>query len=99
MDRPVRRQEKSAARETGFDGKPYIEGKGNGAKRIPGMTDQQIVLKAFDDLLKIAADYIEPGPRISAEATLQRMLEIIEREEVVAAAERLEQGFGLRVIK
>ena len=63
------------------------------------MTDQQIVLKAFADLQKLAADSIEPGPRTPAEATLQRMLEIVDNNEVVAAAERLSQGFGLRVVK
>ena len=71
---------------------------GPALSRIFGMTDEQIVLKAFDDLLKLAAGYIEPGSH-NAEATLNKMIEIIDSNEVVAAAERLEKGFGLRVVK
>jgi len=46
----------------------------------------------------IAADYIEPNPR-DAEITMQQMLSILDRRDVVAAAERLSKGYGLRVVK
>ena len=63
------------------------------------MTDQEIVLRAFTELRKIAAEYIiEPDPRV-AEITKHRMLSILQRREVVAAAERLSKGYGLRVVK
>ena len=62
------------------------------------MTDQEIVLRALAELQMIAADYIEPNPR-DAEITMQQMLSILDRRDVVAAAERLSKGYGLRVVK
>jgi hypothetical protein len=62
------------------------------------MTDQEIVLQAFTELRKIAAEYIiEPDPR-DAEITMQQMLSILDRD-VVEAAQRLAAGYGLRVVK
>jgi hypothetical protein len=75
------------------------------------MTDQETVLKAFADLQRIAAEYIEPDPVLSAgvfrfgnrprnhEATVQKMIAIIDNEEAAAAVDRLAKGFGLRVVK
>ena len=62
------------------------------------MTDQEIVLRALTELQMIAADYIEPNPR-DAEITMQQMLSILDRRDVVAAAERLSKGYGLWVVK
>ena len=62
------------------------------------MTDQEIVLRALTELQMIAADYIEPNPR-DAEITMQQMLSILDRRDVVAAAERQSKGYGLRVVK
>jgi hypothetical protein len=62
------------------------------------MTDQEIVLRALTELQLIAADYIEPGPR-DAQITMQVMLSILNRRDVVAAAIRLSKGYGLRVVK
>jgi hypothetical protein len=43
--------------------------------------------------------YCEPGPR-DAEATVQRLIEILDHRDVVAAQDRLMQGFGeLRIVK
>ena len=64
-----------------------------------GMTDQEIVVRACTELRKIAAEYIiEPDP-LDAEITMQQMLSILDRRDVVAAAERLSKGYGLRVVK
>jgi hypothetical protein len=63
------------------------------------MTDQEIVLRACTELRKIAAEnIIEPDPR-DAEITMQQMLSILDRRDVVAAAERLSKRYGLRVVK
>jgi hypothetical protein len=62
------------------------------------MTDNEIVLRALTELQMIAADYIEPSPR-DAEITMQVMLSILDRRDVVAAVERLSKGYGLRVVK
>ena len=63
------------------------------------MTDQEIVLRAVTELRKIAAEYIiEPDP-CCAEKTMEHILSILNRKDVIAAAEKLSQGYGLRVVK
>jgi hypothetical protein len=62
------------------------------------MTDQEIVLRTFAELQKIAAQYIEPTHR-DAEITTQRMLSILDRRDVVAAAQRLAAGYHLREVQ
>jgi hypothetical protein len=52
--------------------------------RFKGMTDQEIVLRAFTELQKIAARYIEPDPLATLKITMQQMLSILDRREVVA---------------
>jgi hypothetical protein len=47
------------------------------------MTDQEIVARALTELQLIAADYINPGPR-DAEISMQMMLPILDRRDVVA---------------
>lgn len=50
-------------------------------------------------MLRLLGAYIEPGPR-DPEAVLQSMLEILDREDVIAAQERLLRGYGrLRLVK
>jgi hypothetical protein len=63
------------------------------------MTDQEIVLRAFTELQKIAAQYIEPDPPRDAKIAMQQMLSILDRREVVAAAQRLSREYGLRIVK
>ena len=58
------------------------------------MTDQEIVARALTELQLIAGDYIEPGPR-DAEITLQMMLSILDRRDVVAARNPISQGIWL----
>jgi hypothetical protein len=63
------------------------------------MRDIDIITKAMDDAQAVLFDYIEQGPR-EPKAVLQRMLEILERHEVIAAQRRLLKGYGeLRVVK
>ena len=62
------------------------------------MTDQEIVLQTFTELQKIAAQYREP-PHRGAEITTQRMLCVLDRADVVAAAQRLAAGYGLRQVQ
>jgi hypothetical protein len=73
------------------------------------VTDQDTILKAFADLQRIAAAYNKPTASIPAwrranvrrdhEVTIRKMIEIIDNEQVAAAAERLSKGYGLRVVK
>jgi hypothetical protein len=62
------------------------------------MRDIDLVEKAIADALKVLHAYIEPGPR-SAEIAMQRLIAILDREDLVAALERLRQGYGPRVVK
>ncbi|MGM4903776.1 hypothetical protein AB8B21_18330 [Tardiphaga sp. 866_E4_N2_1] len=63
------------------------------------MRDIDIITKAMEDAQAVLSDYIEPRPR-DPKAVLQRMLEIWDRDEVVAAQERLINGYGeLRIVK
>ncbi|MDR6658982.1 hypothetical protein J2W51_001524 [Tardiphaga robiniae] len=63
------------------------------------MRDIDIITKAMEDAQAVLSDYIEPRPR-DPKAVLQRMLEILDRDEVIAAQERLVKGYGeLRVVK
>jgi hypothetical protein len=60
------------------------------------VTDQEIVLKAIADMQKISDGYSQPGLR-DAEFALQKIIEILNRRDVVAAAERLARG--IRIVK
>ena len=62
------------------------------------MTDQEIVLQTFTELQKIAAQYREPTAH-GAEITTQRMLCILDQRDVVAAAQRLAAGYGVRAVQ
>jgi hypothetical protein len=63
------------------------------------MRDIDIITKAMDEAQQILHGYIEPRPR-NAEVTLQRMIEILDRDDVIAARERLSKGYGrLRLVK
>lgn len=63
------------------------------------MRDLDLVQQAISDAQAVLADYLEPGPR-DAEAAMQRLIAILDRDDLVAALERLKQGFGApRVVK
>jgi hypothetical protein len=63
------------------------------------MTDQEIAVAALRTAGQIIAKYVEPGHPRDAEATLNRLIELLDAQELAAAIERLEKGFGLRVVK
>ncbi len=64
------------------------------------MRDVEIINKAMEDAQALLRDYIKPGPQREPYMILRRMLEILDRDDVVAAQERLRRGYGrLRVIK
>ena len=63
------------------------------------MRDIDIIMKAMHDAQALLGTYIEPGPR-DPEAVLQSMLEIVDREDVIAAQDRLSKGYGrLKVVQ
>ena len=65
------------------------------------MRDADIVTRAVADVKRVLADFSqsEPGVRDS-NATLRRMLDILDEEKVVTAQKRLAAGFGvMRIVK
>ncbi|MGM4906716.1 hypothetical protein AB8B21_03385 [Tardiphaga sp. 866_E4_N2_1] len=71
------------------------------------MRDIDIITKAMGDahavlhgyVNRLQHGYLEPDPR-NAEATLQQMFDILDRDDVVAARERISNGYGhLSVVK
>jgi hypothetical protein len=51
--------------------------------------DQDTVLRAMEDARRILGEYIAPGPRDS-KRTVDRLLAVLDRDEVVHALERLD---------
>ena len=59
------------------------------------MTDSEIILRAVQQAQTILACYIEPGLR-NLEKTINELLEVLDRDELVSAVDRLEAAMGLR---
>ena len=53
------------------------------------MTDQQIALQAVSEAQRILEEYLEPRPH-NDELILDRLFEVLERNDVVAAVSRLQ---------
>jgi len=60
------------------------------------LSDEELTLMAIREAQLILADYIHPGPR-DAEKTLNELLSVLDRNDVVEAVDRLEAGTGMRV--
>ena len=52
-----------------------------------------------EDAQRILAQHVQPGSRRNPEATINVLLFLLDRREVIAAIRRLRAGDGLRVIK
>jgi hypothetical protein len=62
---------------------------------IAGITDDELLVYAMREAQLILAQHIERSPR-DAEETISLLLEILDRQDVVAATYRLCRGYGLR---
>ena len=60
------------------------------------LSDEELALYAIREAQLILADYIQPGPR-DAEMTLNDLLSVLDRDDVVEAVDRLDAGTGMRV--
>ena len=49
--------------------------------------DQDTIVRAIEDARRILGQYVEPGPRDTAE-TVQRLLAVLDKEDVVHALDR-----------
>ena len=56
------------------------------------MTDQQTILRAVSNAQRILEEYLEPRPHDS-ERLLIRLIEVLDRNEVVTALSRLQRGY------
>jgi hypothetical protein len=58
------------------------------------MTDQHTMLRAVSNARRILEEYLEPRPHDN-ERLLTRLVEVLDRNEVVTALSRLQQGYTL----
>jgi len=58
------------------------------------MTDQQLALQAVSEAQRILEEYLQPRPQ-NNERTLDKLIEVLERPELVVAVHRLQQREGL----
>jgi hypothetical protein len=62
------------------------------------MTDQELLISALREAGQILSKYLEPGRR-DADETITRLIAVLDTQELALAVERLEKGYGLRVVK
>ena len=54
------------------------------------MTDQQLAIQAMSAAQRILEEYLEPKPH-NAEQLLDRLVEVLEKPEIVVAVDRLQR--------
>jgi len=57
------------------------------------MTDQQLAVQAVSDAQRILEEYLEPRPH-NNEHILDRLVEVLERPDLLIAVDRLQRGNG-----
>jgi hypothetical protein len=63
------------------------------------MSDQQILIDGIENAGTIIAEHIEPGPAGDPEQTINRLIEVLDTQDVAGAIARLKAGFRLKVLK
>jgi hypothetical protein len=63
------------------------------------VSDQDLVLDAVQEAQRILAEYAEAGPRRNPDETINMLLYLLDRRDVVAAVSRLRARHGLHVAK
>jgi hypothetical protein len=61
------------------------------------LSDQELTLFALREAQLILGDHVHPGPRDS-DKTIQQLLEVLDRGDVVEAMDRLEAQSGTRLV-
>jgi hypothetical protein len=61
-------------------------------------SDQDIVLTAIEDARRILGEYIAPGPR-DATGTVHRLIDVLDKDEVVHALDRMKRRRTLRLVE
>ena len=62
------------------------------------ITDEELIIYAMREAQSVLARHIERSPQ-DAEETIALLLEILDRQDVVNATDRLCRGYGLRPIR
>jgi hypothetical protein len=60
--------------------------------------DQETLLRAVEDARRILGEYIEPGQHDAAQ-TLQRLLAVLDKNDVVHALDRMKRRRVLRLVE
>jgi hypothetical protein len=60
--------------------------------------DQEVVLRAVEDARRILGEYVEPGPH-DATRTVERLLAVLDRNDLVHALDRINRRMVLRLVK
>jgi hypothetical protein len=60
--------------------------------------DQDTLIRALEDARRILGEYIEPGPRNATRAA-ERLLAVLDRNEVVRALERIKRRRVIRLVE
>jgi hypothetical protein len=62
------------------------------------MTDQELIFSALRQVGLIVAEHLESGARDADEAITQ-LIAVLDTQELAAAMNRVERGYGLQVVK
>jgi hypothetical protein len=60
--------------------------------------DQDTIIRAVEDARRILGEYIEPGPR-DPTRTVNRLLAVLDRNDVVLALDRLKRRRAIRLVE
>ena len=60
--------------------------------------DQETLIRAIEDARRILGEYIEPGPR-DATRTVERLLTVLDRNDVVHALDRIKRRKVIRLVE
>ena len=55
------------------------------------MTDQQLALQAVSEAQRILEEYLQPRPNKNNERILDKLVEVLERPDLLVAVNRLQQ--------
>jgi hypothetical protein len=62
------------------------------AWRQATMTDEQLAIQAVSDAQRILEEYLQPRPRNNERVILDRLVEVLERPDLLVAVTRMQSG-------
>ena len=73
-----------------FSGQPFFW--------VKAMTDQELALRAVCEAQRILEDYLQPRPQNNERRILDRLVEVLERPDLVVAVGRLQYRSSSEVL-